>query len=112
MKGDFLPEYTMVPAGALYRPAYRLFVGQPLHLVPGVEPCVSVSAAVNAAKAYVREKLNPPIRVQHADIVTDVLGVDAWHQERAEQRARDQEQVLGAIVVKGRQVKVERRRRA
>lgn len=108
---DFLPEYTYLPIGALYRPAYRLFVGQPLHLVPSVEPCVTVSAAINAAKDYVREKLNPPIRVEHAEMVADVLGVDAWHQERAERRARDQEQVLGAIVIKGRQVKVERRRR-
>lgn len=109
---DFLPDYTYLPIGSLYRPAYRLFVGQPLHLVPNVEPCTTASAAVKAAKAYVRERLNPPIRAQHAEIVSDVLGVDAWHQERAEQRARDQEQVLGAILVKGRQVKVERRRRA
>lgn len=107
---DFLPEYTFVPIGGGYRPAYRLFVGKPLVMVPGAEPLPTATQAVNAAKEYVREKLNPPIRAEQVEVVQDVLGVDAWHRERAGQAARDQQEAFGSIFKRGREIKVERRK--
>lgn len=107
---DFLPEYTFSPKGGSYLPAYRLFAGQKLRLVPGVEPQASVVDAVKVAKEYVRARLNTPIRSEQiAGPVSDEVA--AWHLRKAEQRAAEQEAALGAIIVKGgRQVAVERRR--
>ncbi|WP_288142708.1 hypothetical protein [Mesorhizobium sp.] len=40
----------------------------------------------------------------------DVLGLAQWHEERAAREAVRQEEVLGAIIVKGKQVAIERRK--
>lgn len=111
MSGDFLPEYTFVPVGSGYRPAYRLFVGKPLHMVPGSTPCASPMQAVRAAKEYVRIKLNPEIRAEQAPSNHDPLGIAHWHDERAGRAANDQVQAFGAIYLKGRKIEVEMRRR-
>lgn len=109
MNGDFLPEFKTMPAKAGgYRGMYRLFDGKPFRLIPGL-PSDTAGQALAAAKEYVCAKLNPPIRAEQAE-PCDILGIAAWHEEKAAQRAAEQEQALGAIIVKGRQVKVERRR--
>lgn len=107
---DFLPEYTFSPKGGSYLPAYRLFAGQKLRLVPGVEPQPSVVEAVKVAKEYVRARLNPPIRSEQiADPIADEVA--AWRLKQAQERAAEQEAALGAVIVRGgRQVAVERRR--
>ncbi|TPM53258.1 hypothetical protein FJ959_22270 [Mesorhizobium sp. B2-2-4] len=108
MTGDFLPEFKLMPAkGGGYRCTYRLFEGKPFVLIPG-EAKETAGQALNAAKAYVRAKLNPPIRCEAA--VKDALGVAQWHEQRAAHQAEQQEQALGAIIIRGRQVKVERKR--
>jgi hypothetical protein len=110
MSADFLPEFRTVPMpGGGYRGCYRLFVGKPFRLIPG-EAKETAGQALTAAREYVRAKLNPPIRSEIA--VKDVLGVQQWHEERAARQAEQQEQALGAIIVKGRQIKVERKERA
>lgn len=110
MTDSFLPEFKLMPAkGGGYRCTYRLFEGKPFVLIPG-EIKTTAGQALNAAKAYVRLKLNPPIRAEVA--ARDVLGLKQWHEERAARQAEQQEQALGAIIIKGRQIKVERRQRA
>jgi hypothetical protein len=84
MTDGFLPEFKLMPAkGGGYRCTYRLFDGKPFVLIPG-EAKSTAAQALNAAKAYVRAKLNPPIRREIA--VKDVLGIAQWHEQR--QRAR------------------------
>jgi hypothetical protein len=112
-KRDFLPDYSSMSTACGYRPMYKLFVGAnwrvvPQSKVPGFFP--TASQAINAAKEYVRARINPTIRAEQTSVIADALGVAEWRQERAGRAARDQEGVLGAIVVKGRQVVVERRR--
>ncbi|WP_144223449.1 hypothetical protein [Mesorhizobium amorphae] len=112
---DFLPDYSSMPFNGRYRPLFKLlstdnwrFVrkdGMPIE-------CDTASQAIEAAKDCVRHILNPEIRAEQADKVADVLGVEQWRRERAAQAAGDQEAVLGAVIVKGRQVKIERVRRA
>ncbi|RWF44277.1 MAG: hypothetical protein EOS65_02560 [Mesorhizobium sp.] len=110
MTGDFLPEFKIVPAkGGGYLGSYRLFDGKPFKLIPG-EAKGTASQALNAAKDYVRAKLNPPIRAEQADSDPDIIG--DWYTQRAARQAEQQEAALGAIIVKGKAVRVERRRRA
>lgn len=110
MTGDFLPEFKIMPAkGGGYRCTYRLFDGKPFILIPG-EPKPTAGQALNAGKTYVRRKLNPPIRVQQAPEDNDPFGVAAWHEERAGKGAELQEAALGAVLVRGKAVRIERRR--
>ncbi|MCA0032729.1 hypothetical protein [Mesorhizobium sp. B263B2A] len=109
MSSDFLPEYTAVPVRGGYRGSYRLFCGQPFRFIPGCEPYPTAGRALEAAKEYVRIRLNPPIRSEITE-AKDVLGLASWHLEKAAQRAAEQEQALGAIVIRGRSVKIERKR--
>ena len=108
MTGCFLPEFKTVPVRGGYRGSYRLFDSQPFRFIPGCEPYPTATQALTAAKDYVRERLNPPIRGEVTE-AKDVLGLSAWHLEKAAQRAAEQEQALGAIVVRGRTVKIERK---
>lgn len=112
---DFLPDYNQMPWQGRYRPLFKLFStdgwkfvrrdGQPIE-------CDTAHQAIEAAKECVRRILNPEIRAEKAEQVADILGVEQWRRERAGQAAGDQEAVLGALIVKGRQVRVERVRRA
>ena len=62
MTGDFLPEFKILPAkGGGYLARYRLIEGKPFVIIPGGAR-ESATKALNAAKEYVRAKLNPPIR--------------------------------------------------
>lgn len=111
-KRDFLPDYSSMSTASGYRPMYRLFVGANWHVipqskVPGYFP--TSGQAIEAAKEYVRARLNPVIRSEVAEVI-DVLGVEEWRRERAAQAAGNQEAVLGAVIVRGKTVKVERRR--
>mgnify|MGYP001057860441 CR=1 FL=1 len=109
---EFLPDYSSMPWNGRYRPLYKLFAsdgwryvrkdGQPVE-------CDTASQALDAAKDCVKRILNPTIYAERAETVKDVLGVAEWHEQRAARAAVDQEATLGAIIVKGRQVKVERR---
>lgn len=109
----FLPDYGSLPVNGRYRPMYRLFASERWRYVrkdgAPVE-CDTAGQAIEAAKACVRRILNPAIYSERAAVTEDVLGVAAWHEQRAARAAQDQESALGAVIVKGRQVKVERRR--
>ncbi|TPM37038.1 hypothetical protein [Mesorhizobium sp. B2-3-2] len=107
MTASFLPEFNAVPVRGGYRGSYRLFDSQPFRFIPGCEPFTTAGQALQAAKDYVRERLNPPIRGEVTE-ARDVLGIAQWHEQRAARQAEQQEQALGAIIVKGKQVKVER----
>ena len=110
MTDGFLPEFKILPAkGGGYLASYRLFEGKPFVIIPGGAR-ESATKALNAAKEYVCAKLNPPIRCEKAEPTADALGVADWHEQRAARQAEQQEQALGAIIVKGRTVVVERRR--
>lgn len=115
MSGEFLPDYSHMPWNGRYRPLFKLFATERWRYVrkdgAPVE-CDTASQAIEAAKACVRRILNPTIYAEKAAVAEDVLGVAQWHEQRAARAAQDQEAALGAIVVKGRQVKVERRNRA
>lgn len=109
MTDGFLPEFKIMPAkGGGYLALYRLFEGKPFVIIPGGAR-ESATKALNAAKEYVRAKLNPPIRCEKAE-PTAALGVADWHEQRAARQAEQQEQALGGVIVKGRTVVVERRR--
>jgi hypothetical protein len=107
MTGSFLPEFKEIPVRGGYRASYRLFDSQPYRFIPGKEVFATAGQAITAAKDYVRARLNPPIRGEVTE-PCDVLDVRAWHEQKAAQRAAEQEQALGAIIIKGRAVKVER----
>lgn len=110
---DFLPDYSSMPVNGRYRPLFKLlstdnwrFVrkdGKPVELD-------TAGQAIEAAKECVRQILNPEIRAEKAEQIADVLGVQEWRQRKAAQAAGDQEAVLGAVIVRGRTVKIERRR--
>lgn len=113
MNGDFLPEFKLVPAkSGGYLCSYRLFDGKPFRLIPG-EAKETAGQALNAAKAYVREKLNPPIRTEQApEPEPDALNVTGWHVDRAARAAEAQERTLGGVISRGKLVVVERRKTA
>lgn len=112
MSADFLPEFRTVPMpGGGYRGCYRLFVGKPFRLIPG-EANETAGQALTAAREYVRAKLNPPIRAEQAPVDADPFGIAAWQEERAGKGAELQEATLGAVIIKGRAITVERRRLA
>lgn len=115
MSGEFLPDYSSMPWKGRYRPLFKLFASERWRYVrKDGEPveCDTASQAIEAAKACVRRILNPAIYSERAAVAADVLGVAAWHEQRAARAAQDQEAALGAVIIKGRQVRVERRRRA
>lgn len=110
---DFLPDYSSMPVNGRYRPLFKLLSTDNWRFVrkdgAPVE-CDTAHQAIEAAKECVRQILNPEIRSEKAEAIADVLGVDQWRRERAERTAGDQEAVLGAVIVRGRTVKIERRR--
>lgn len=109
MSASFLPEFKVVPVPGGYRGSYRLFEDKPFRLIPGAENHPTAGQALNAAKAYVRERLNPPIRGEITE-ARHVLGLHQWHEERAAREAARQEEVLGGVIVKSRTVLIERRK--
>ncbi len=110
---DFLPDYSSMPFNGRYRPLFKLFSTDNWKFVRENGAPVerdTAHEAIEAAKDCVRRILNPEIRAEQAEIVADVLGVEEWRRERAGRAAGDQEAVLGAVIVRGKTVKVERRR--
>ena len=106
----FLPKAHYMPWRGQYRPMFRRFKESPWELVPKAAPCATAGQAIAAAEAYLEQVLNPPIRAEKAE--ADTLGRTQWHIERAQRAAEQQEQALGAVIVKGRAIKVERRVKA
>lgn len=110
---DFLPDYSSMPFNGRYRPLFKLFSTDNWKFVRENGAPVerdTAHQAIQAAKDCVRRILNPEIRAEQAEIVEDVLGVEEWRRDRAAQAAGHQEAVLGAVIVRGKTVKVERRR--
>lgn len=110
---DFLPDYSSMPFNGRYRPLFKLFSTDNWKFVRENGAPVerdTAHQAIQAAKDCVRRILNPEIRAEQAEIVADVLGVEEWRRDRAAQAAGDQEAVLGAVIVRGKTVRVERRR--
>jgi len=108
---DFLPDYRAVPTSKGWRPSVCRFVGEREKLVPyegGPRYFATKDEAVEAAKEYMRQSLNPPIRAEKAE--ADTLGRAQWHIERAARAAEQQEQALGGIISRRRLIKIERRR--
>ncbi len=108
---QFLPEYGVLPVGGRYSPMFRLFVGDRWHYVRRDRKPVyfdTASQAIAASKAHVQRLLNPEIRSQKTAAVPDVLG--DFRARKLAEAAADQEAALGAVIVKGRPVQVERRK--
>lgn len=110
MSRTFLPKAHYMPWRGQYRPMFRFYKESPWTLVPKAEPCETAGAALAAADAYLEQKLNPPIRAEQAPADPDIIG--DWYTQRAARQAEQQEAALGGIIIKGRQVTVERRKRA
>lgn len=107
---DFLPDYSSMSINGRHRPLFKLFASDGWRYVRKdgrpVE-CDTPAQAITAAKECVKRILNPEIK---SEKVNDALAdeVMLWRQRRAEEAAEAQEATLGAVIVKGRQVKVER----
>lgn len=113
MSRTFAPDYGALPTTAGYRPMHTWFVEVKLavtHFDDGPRYYETWLQARNAAKAYVAEIMAKRIRAEKVE--PDVLGLAQWHEQKAAQRAAEQEQALGAVIVRGRTVKIERRQRA
>lgn len=110
MSRTFLPKAHYMPWHGEYRPLYRWYSEQPWTLVPGGLSYPTAKKAIDAADEFLARGLNPVIRCEKAAETADPFGLAEWHEQRAAKAANDQEAVLGAVIVKGRQVKVERRR--
>lgn len=112
---QFLPEYSFVPTRGGYRPAYRLFVGKPLHMVPGSEPLPTAGQAVAAAMDYVRERINSKIEAEQIEVEAELSEFDAWKRRKADQERAERHRVFGPQAIirdcAGNEVKVETRRR-
>jgi len=109
----WFPEAHYMPYGGGYLPLHRWYVGDPYKLLPGPkEPYPTVTQAKNAARDYMAALMASRMRSEavEAPEPADALGVDQWHQERAGRAAAEQERALGALIVKGRQIQVERRK--
>lgn len=108
---SFLPDYSSMSINGKHRPLFKLFASDEWRFVrkDGVPvECETVSLAITAAKECVKRILNPEIRagrVHHNALADEVT---LWRQKRAGEAAEAQEAALGAVIVKGRQVKVER----
>jgi hypothetical protein len=110
MSDDFLPEFKVMQAKCGgYRGMYRLFCGKEFKLIPGAAKATA-SQAMSDVKEYVRLKLNPPIRAEKKAPEPDTLGRAQWHEQRAAVEAERQERVLGAVIIRGKPVAIERRR--
>lgn len=107
----YFPEAHYMPDGnGGYRPTYKRYLEAPYTLVPGKKVYPTVSQAKEAAVAFLIG-LQPKIRAERQESANDdPLGVSAWREQRAGRAAQDQEQALGAVIVRGRQIPVERRR--
>lgn len=109
MTRTWLPKSHYMPWAGQYRPTYRWYVEQPYALVPGGQSYATASQAIAAADEYLANAMNKQIRGTVTE-PCDILGIAQWHLEKAAQRAAEQEQALGAIVVRSRTVIVERRK--
>lgn len=111
MSRTWLPKSNYMPWAGQYRPTYRWYVEQPFTLVPGGASYATSGQAIEAADQFMAGVLNKQIRAEKPE-TRDVLGLQQWHEQKAAQRAAEQEQALGAVIVRGRAVKIERRQRA
>lgn len=105
----WLPEPGYCEVSGKFRPAYRWYVEDKFRPVPGTGRFPTAEGAMGAARDFI-VAAQTPIRAERTETDPDPLGVDQWHQERAGRAAAEQERALGALIVKGRQVQVERRR--
>jgi hypothetical protein len=110
MNRTFLPKASSMPWRDQYRPLYRWYSESPWTLVPGGLSYPTSKQAENAADAYMATKLNPPIRAEKKAKDPDTLGRAQWHEQRAAVEAERQERVLGAVIIRGKPVAIERRR--
>jgi hypothetical protein len=111
MTRTWFPEAHYMPDMGQYRPMYRWYRENPWRLVPGEARYPTAGRAIAAAKDWLASRLNShPGEGAPEPANDDPLGVAAWREERAGRAAQDQQQALGAIIVKGKQVQVEKRR--
>lgn len=103
----WFPEAHYMPDMGQYRPTYRWHLEDRWTLVPGRMLYPTAGQAIDAGKAYLIAA-QKPIRAERCEAAADPLGVSDWQQERAGRAALEQEQALGAIIVRGKQIKVER----
>jgi hypothetical protein len=112
MSRTFLPAWNQMFDGISHRGLFRLFKEEPFRMIPGKQRFSDSLSAIKAAQAHVETILNPRLRAEKAEAPADPLGLAAWQEQRAGQAAEDQQQAFGAVIIKGRQIPVERRRRA
>ena len=100
---QFLPEYTALPIGSVYRPAFKLFAGESWRFVrkdgKPVE-CSSASEAITAAKDCVKRILNPAIRSEQIEAFpsTEALAdeVTLWRQRREQEVSEEKQRAFGS----------------
>lgn len=113
----FFPRANSMPYGLGYLAMYRFYDESPWTIVPGRESHPSVAAALKAAESYMRERMNPQIRTEHAEPDPIEDEVSAWRRRKEEEAQEERAAVFGttgpAIIFAkgGRQVQVERRKK-
>ena len=113
---DFLPDYHYLPVRDGYVATYKLFADKPFRMIPGKETFATAYQAIEAAKAYVRQRINSKITSERIEQAAELSEFDAWRRAKAENEQAERERVFGAMprqIVRncaGNEVKVERRK--
>ena len=113
----FLPQADAIPMGGdRYRPVYRWHREDDFKFVPGSQAMRGRTAARRAGEDYLVSGLNKQLGGP-VEPDGDVLGIEDWKQRKAEDATAERDRVFGtempaAIYRNGREIKIERRRRA
>lgn len=114
MPRTFFPKAHYMPLDGGYRALFRWYEESPWTMVPKCAPLPTVTAALNAAEAYMRSHLNPPLQAMEAPPDADVLGIGEWRVQREQEAMAERERVFGSTTLHlrgGRTVAVETRRK-
>lgn len=116
MTRTFLPQADVATVGPdSFKPIFRWWREDDFRFVPGSKATPSRTAARTAAEDYLAAGLNKQLGGP-VEPEADILGIDDWRQRKAETAATERERVFGseqtAIYRNGREIRIERRRRA
>ncbi|MFI7996073.1 hypothetical protein ACFMKC_19950, partial [Acinetobacter baumannii] len=90
------PEYWYLPVGGGYVPAYRLFTGKQLHIVPGNQPMATAGQAMAVAREYVRQRLNSPVQACTVEPEAELDEIERWRRKKADEAAAEKAKVFGS----------------
>lgn len=121
MSRTFFPKAHYLPIGSGYKPLFRWFEESSWTMVPNTPALPTVKQALAAAEAYMKTRMNPPIRAEKIEtpvregLVDEVQEFLVRRDKWAEEERRSVFGSDGPAMVfprRGKPVQVERRRRA